>query len=964
MGAGSSVPTAVGCDSEIVMEPADLTNLNKGVDASNLQLRSGEPGTISTSHIEVAHALMRRSPSDNPDDDDENDRRSVSTSTTYTRLSTQAYGGIHSALNTRQLDSDALRATSIRLPRGGVYVKTLAGAIQFGIPPDTIKDSMSLGLNVPSLFVVPHERFNLELGINVAEIEFPAYFNFFILQKDVGVLVTESQQEDLRRAFRETLEGPADEFLFQDEEYGKFCDEGQFDARPNLRKEIDYFKEPRNGREISCDTLIRFSLFDDSGVADLSHLGESHKEYSLRVIDLPGEERYVVLENSAEIASVTYEMACYVPTPEALEKQFKEIVILERDLDTINPDCEEETKEAGIGDSPNREMHDSCGSLPKVRAKSTSASANAPEDALSRLDNEIYCLMSTGTFTPPQFGVTMLGSSHGFDKSGTTTGFILWIYGHGIAVDPPPHCDAYLSMNGVSPRLVTYVILTHCHADHDAGTFQKILKERRTTLVTTKTISEHFLRKYSAVSGLKRNFLKNLFDFHEVKIAEPLYLMGGVFEFFYALHALPCVGFKVTCGEKTLSYSADTFNDREGFDMLEERGIISPQRKQALLNFPWDCDLVLHECGVPPTHTPPSTLQNQPESVKKNLYAVHIADDAAEKAGLRKAKSGFENTIVIHEKPRKIDVAINTLQLCSKTDVFREADIAQCIHILQLATRHRYPAGFELKGPVGGLFFIVAEGVLKVERAGRDPMFLKLGDYFGEISAMTGDTEEMQLTAITDVSIVEFNKYAFNQFLKDCPDVKHRLLSLEKMRKQGFSGALKKNSVLCHLSFPQKTQLQSLTNTPRHYAKGEQLIGIGEVGKSVFIVSNGTLMVSKDQTETNGLPSNTNVSIVDKKATVVRSRGSGIPSTRHSKNRGSLKLKIGAMYIPEYSMRHAVHGDSESELNEETTGETRSVIAHSDASVFEINLEGFKDFLLRNPGVQLALMKFASGVCV
>lgn len=35
------------------------------------------------------------------------------------------------------------------LPRGGVHVQTKYGAVQFGLPPETIKDSMSGGLEVP-----------------------------------------------------------------------------------------------------------------------------------------------------------------------------------------------------------------------------------------------------------------------------------------------------------------------------------------------------------------------------------------------------------------------------------------------------------------------------------------------------------------------------------------------------------------------------------------------------------------------------------------------------------------------------------------------------------------------------------------------------------------------------------------------------------------------------------------------
>lgn len=80
-------------------------------------------------------------------------------------------------------------------------------------------------------------------------------------------------------------------------------------------------------------------------------------------------------------------------------------------------------------------------------------------------------------FTPPDFGISILGSSHGFDPSGSTTGVLVWIYGKGIMVDPPPFSMQYLKKVGIQSNLIRAVIITHCHADHDAGTFHKILEE-------------------------------------------------------------------------------------------------------------------------------------------------------------------------------------------------------------------------------------------------------------------------------------------------------------------------------------------------------------------------------------------------------------------------------------------------------------------------------------------------------
>ena len=43
----------------------------------------------------------------------------------------------------------------------------------------------------------------------------------------------------------------------------------------------------------------------------------------------------------------------------------------------------------------------------------------------------------------PDFGVTVLGSSHGFDAGGRTTGFIVWMNGFGICRSTNEHADNF-----------------------------------------------------------------------------------------------------------------------------------------------------------------------------------------------------------------------------------------------------------------------------------------------------------------------------------------------------------------------------------------------------------------------------------------------------------------------------------------------------------------------------------------
>jgi hypothetical protein len=163
---------------------------------------------------------------------------------------------------------------SVNLPRGGLSIETKAvGRIQFGIPPETIKDSMRLGLSVPEIYIVPVERFCREmgpaLGINLAEFEFPAYFNYFVRGRKVTLVVDSDEAEtNIRNVFGETLLGPAQ---FRNHDYPKNNEDEDFDPnfpqdeRPNFYREFLHFRTAEQSTdytELNIDTLIGFSHFE------------------------------------------------------------------------------------------------------------------------------------------------------------------------------------------------------------------------------------------------------------------------------------------------------------------------------------------------------------------------------------------------------------------------------------------------------------------------------------------------------------------------------------------------------------------------------------------------------------------------------------------------------------------------------------------------------------------------------
>jgi hypothetical protein len=151
-------------------------------------------------------------------------------------------------------------ARVVQLERGGTVVSTCIGNIQVGMPPETIKDSMKLGIPVSQFFVIPRSLFDHRSGINVAEFEFPAYYNFFIRGQTRTTLITTPEVEKrIREVFRETLLGPED-FSSLPNDFSKSF---PIEDAPDLRRECDHFgKNPfsKPPEPMSVRVISRFQI--------------------------------------------------------------------------------------------------------------------------------------------------------------------------------------------------------------------------------------------------------------------------------------------------------------------------------------------------------------------------------------------------------------------------------------------------------------------------------------------------------------------------------------------------------------------------------------------------------------------------------------------------------------------------------------------------------------------------------
>jgi CRP-like cAMP-binding protein/phosphoribosyl 1,2-cyclic phosphodiesterase len=616
----------------------------------------------------------------------------------------------------------------IHLPHGGTIVRTRAGLVQFGAPPETLKDALAHGLEVPGIFVLPRSWFSRARGATLAELEFPAYYSTFLQGRRLTVVCDGEERRRLHTVLRESLLGPAryDTSLLLD-----FDPAVPLSRRPDLAAECEWFRRGSGtGKSVGIDDLVETRLYDAQGGAELGQ--------GVRVERDLGAGEWRLLEDGEVMARVA-------------------------DAEPPPP--------------------------PRVKP-----------------------MRPPGLFTPPAFGVTVLGSSHGFDPGGKTTGFVLWINHRGVLVDPPPDATSLLAEAGVPAAHVRAVVLTHCHADHDAGVFQKLLEAGRCDLYTTPTILGSFLRKWVAITGETEERLRRLFVFRPVTIGAPLTIHGGEVRFFYSLHSIPTIGFECWYGGKSLAYSSDTLYEPTRFAEMHAAGILSSERQRQLLGFPWHHAVVIHEAGIPPIHTPVEVLAALPESTKRRLRLIHIAEkDVPPGRGLSLARTGFEHTIRLPVREPQHAAALEALDALAMIDLFQDMTVARCREFLTIAHRETVPAGTLLigEGEPGDRFYVVVAGEATLLKDGVATRTYRAGDFFGETALITGAPRSADIRARSPLTTLAIDKYDFLAFLRGT-DLPQALFRLAENRGLPSWELIEHNPVLASLTTQQRTQLQAL----------------------------------------------------------------------------------------------------------------------------------------------------------
>ncbi|MGE3536931.1 MAG: cyclic nucleotide-binding domain-containing protein [Candidatus Tectimicrobiota bacterium] len=684
--------------------------------------------------------------------------------------------------------------------------------IELGSLSQTTKNLLREGLAGENLFILPKHLF--EGRTNYADVEFLVYLNFFVRSgARTRIAGTNNQRLMLERLLRLTI-------------FGLF--DPRRDEQPSFLTLRDRYGLPDE------DTYQLFHmLYNNYGVRGASCCGAPGA-----ILDLSAYIDFIALDEATQPLLIATTATTTSPTLYHVE-----IVPAEDGTFAVRI-----TQPDGRVAAKTLEVH-----RPAVVRKSI------PE-----------ALSTTIRFATdrPRFGVTPLGTSHGFDPFGDLTCFVIWLNGLGILVDPSPEALDCLDQIGVAETDLPYVWLTHVHADHDGGLIEKLLSGSRTTIIASDAVFRLLIEKARLVTG---------HDFQRERLVEHLAANPGnpvvldvagepvVLQTRWNMHTIPTNGFTVTMGGKTFGYAGDTQYDPQLLARLYAEHKLNPRQYHDLMYFFWDedgvpkVDLLYHEAGIPPIHTDKHMLAALSPAVRERTFLVHVADRDVP-ADFSPPKPQLYGTHVLlpsttHSCNRTL---VHTLGLVS---YLYDAPMELLEQLLRRATLKVYTAD-EMIIRAGQVhyteplaFYVIADGEVDVLDAGRVLSTLYKGDSFGEwgISHQRG-------FRITDVvtrrptQVLELDEETYHWLVEKHPVVQPRIGKIRDLwpklqvvraraRQKSAQDPLRTRSVIEEMNSGQLSAFAVFSEVKR-YQRWDTAVVEGEEADGLYILLSGHLMVT------------------------------------------------------------------------------------------------------------------------
>ena len=176
-------------------------------------------------------------------------------------------------------------------------------------------------------------------------------------------------------------------------------------------------------------------------------------------------------------------------------------------------------------------------------------------------------------------------------------------------------------------------------------------------------------------------------------------------------------------------------------------------------------------------------LRLDPEQDVHSQLARLIEDDRKSKtADLRRRKTGAALSEQASEDAQD-------LKELAASSLFASFNREALVEVLASTEVRSYDAGdiIVTEGEAGSSLFLIVSGIVKVFTKTEDGANLLLaelglGDFFGEVSLLTGRPRTATITAHTDVTTIELERTSFDAIVRNHPEVRTTLEDFYKRR--------------------------------------------------------------------------------------------------------------------------------------------------------------------------------------
>ncbi|OGW27190.1 MAG: hypothetical protein A3K09_03855, partial [Nitrospinae bacterium RIFCSPLOWO2_12_FULL_47_7] len=345
----------------------------------------------------------------------------------------------------------------------------------------------------------------------------------------------------------------------------------------------------------------------------------------------------------------------------------------------------------------------------------------------------------------PFMGVTFMGVGSGFAAKKKNSCLIAWTEGKGIMVDALPDSNRQTLSCGISDNDIRYIFLTHVHSDHDAGLVEKILHGERIKIISSRMIFDSFLRKIEAITCFPTDVIESFVDFLEVEPYKKIKLPGfqnSYFTFDYSLHSIPTGRFILTYEDKknkvkkTISHSGDAKFDIKLINQWYEKGIFTKKRRDAVLGFIWDADLIIHDVGGGILHTELESLEHIDSATARKTILVHQHIVPNSHPIFRFAKEGDVEELIKAKKEAMSGARLETLKHIPLFKGFQQNRLLDMFSYSEVVKYQPNEMVFA-QNDMGDAFYIILDGFAEVIIDGKSCAIYERGKFFGELAIST-----------------------------------------------------------------------------------------------------------------------------------------------------------------------------------------------------------------------------------